>query len=112
SPRSRPRYGVVRDCENWLANNQPRQLIRRTQHWIVPRIKLMVLRLELLRRTPLVRFRRIGAAGAADHRRLPVLLPEARELHRLDHGRDRMLGVALERPRLLLRRQGGEHAAL
>ena len=56
--------------------------------------------------------RRVGALAAPDHRGVPRLAPEARELHRRREGRDRMRRAALDRPFARRRLEIGEQAGL
>src|ERR1700722_18207109 len=65
---------------------------------------------ELVGGAALMRFARVLRALAPDHIGLPGLRPERIELDRLLVDADRVLGVAVERPRLGVRLKVGEQA--
>jgi hypothetical protein len=75
-------------------HQQPRQRLRGTQHGVMPRLQRMPDGVETLGRAPLMRFRGIDTARAADHHGAPGLLPKCVQLHGRFQGRTGMEGVA------------------
>ena len=99
--------GAWRTC--WgLGHQEPGQRLRGTEHRIMPRLQRVPGRVEALGRAPLMGFRGIDTARAADHRGGPGLLPKRVQLHGRFQGRTGMEGVARERPGLERWREVGK----
>src|SRR6516162_4365111 len=91
---------------------QRRELLGHAEHRIVPSVELVPFAIEPLGGTALVRLPRIDGAAAPDHRRRPLLVPEAVELDRALVDPDRMQRITLQRPGARRRVEIGEQPSL